>query len=189
MSGVQRRDRSPDDRPPKWQDRHIIFRVYAMMFGRSEDGGVVIRVIGWLSAGLAALVVGIFIGTVTTIGDLLTKSRYLRQAITNLTKEDQIGYAKVLTQWKDDQKGRLITRLLFVETDRNDKSRQVLRKEYEIDGDVVHFDAMVVKFGNRVVTDGTERALYRVQREFVSVWNHAASAICISVESFLGACV
>ncbi|MCD6384964.1 hypothetical protein J7M23_04220 [Candidatus Sumerlaeota bacterium] len=99
-----------------------------------------------------------------TIYDLLRENKALKQAITNLTKETQIGYAKVISQERRD--GRLFTRLLFVETDRDDPTRRILEKEYEIEGDIVYFDALIVKFGDQLVMDGKERALYLWRRVY-----------------------
>ena len=96
------------------------------------------------------------------IFDLLRENQKLRSAISNLTHEDTIGYARVMEQTTRD--GRLRTRLLFVETDRDDPSKQILRREYEIEGDVVHFDALIVKFGSQLVSDGKERAMYLWRR-------------------------
>ncbi len=100
-----------------------------------------------------------------TIYDLLNENKELRKAITNLTNEDQIGYAKVLEQEENDN-GSLTTRLLFVETARNDPSRRILERDYEIEGDMVYFDALIVKFSNKVVMDGTQKALYLWRRVY-----------------------
>lgn len=124
------------------------------------------RLVGW-SVLIAVLVVaGIlglaFLKTATTIQDLLTESKQLRKAIANLTEESQMGSAKVISQTERD--GKRYTRILFVVTDRDDPSRRLLEKEYEIEGDVVHFDALIVRFSNEYVSDGRERALYLWQR-------------------------
>ncbi len=97
-----------------------------------------------------------------TIARLLTENTELKNAITNLRTETQIGYAKVLSQETRD--GRLFTRLLFVETRPHQPLQPVSKKEYEIQGDVVHFDALIVKFDARLVMDGKERALYLWRR-------------------------
>lgn len=99
-----------------------------------------------------------------TIYDLLNENKVLKQALANLTQETQIGYAKVVSQEQRD--GRLFTRLLFVETHRDDPTRRILEKEYEIEGDIVYFDALIVKFSNRLVMDGKERALYLWRRVY-----------------------
>jgi hypothetical protein len=60
----------------------------------------------------------------------------------------------------------MMTRVLFVETARDDPTKEILRREYEIEGDVVHFDALIVKFDNRYVAGGKGRALYLWRRIF-----------------------
>jgi hypothetical protein len=120
----------------------------------------------WLILLLVLVVAGV-IGrwlwlTSRTIFDLLTENRQLKTAISNLTAESQIGLARVIGQERKD--GRLLTRVRFIETARDDPARQILTQEYEIEGDVVHFDALIVKFDNRYVADGKERALYLWRR-------------------------
>ena len=105
-----------------------------------------------------------------TIHDLLGENKQLMKAIGNLTEEDQIGYAKVIDQ-ETRPDGTLLTTLRFVATARNDKTDTVLEREYTIEGDVIHFDALIVKFPSRLVMDGKERSLYlwrRVYGEFMS---------------------
>ena len=97
-----------------------------------------------------------------TIDRLLTENTELKQAITRLTEETQIGYAKVISQ--ERRNGKLFTKLLFVETRPNEPLKSVLKKEYEIEGDIVHFDALIVKFGRQLVMDGQERAMYLWRR-------------------------
>jgi len=97
-----------------------------------------------------------------TIHQLLTENRHLKKAITNLTQEDQIGYAKIVSQQMQD--GQLFTTVKFVETARDDPGKRILEKEYTISGDIVHFDALIVKFDDQMVTDGKSRALYLWRR-------------------------
>ncbi len=104
---------------------------------------------------------GIYRGAMT-LHELLTENKQLKQAIANLTEEDQIGYAKVISQREED--GRLLTTIRFVETARNDKTKVILQKEYTIEGDIVHFDALIVKFEDKMVADGKSRALYLWRR-------------------------
>ncbi len=100
---------------------------------------------------------------VMTIHKLLTENNELKQAITNLTDEDQIGYAKIISQHKDEN-GVLYSTIKFVETARDDNFKKILEKEYTIEGDIIHFDALIVKFGNKMVTDGKAKALYLWRR-------------------------
>jgi hypothetical protein len=99
----------------------------------------------------------IFYGT-KTVHDLLAGNQKLQKAITSLTHEDQIGFAKVLRQ--EERDGTLYTTLRFVETARDDLLRIVVEKEYEIEGDIVHFDALVVTFSDQAVMDGRAKSLY-----------------------------
>ncbi|KPK44029.1 MAG: hypothetical protein AMJ65_04155 [Phycisphaerae bacterium SG8_4] len=117
----------------------------------------------------AALVGAAYLGrtpykAVATIHELLAENKNLKQAITNLTGEDQIGYAKVIDQGFRD--GELFTTIKFVETARGDKLTSILEKQYTISGDVVHFDALIVKFGSKMVTDGRAKALYLWRRVY-----------------------
>jgi len=114
--------------------------------------------VGALFVAAAALIGPGLYRRAMTIHDTLTENKQLKQAITNLTDEDQIGYAKVISQRNEE--GRLRTTIRFVETARDDKTKKILQKEYTVEGDVVHFDALIVTFGDRMVMDGKSRALY-----------------------------
>jgi len=98
------------------------------------------------------------------IEQLLKENKELQTAITNLKTERQIGYAKVISQTSGE--GKVITKLKFVETDRKDMLNRVLEKEYEIEGDVIYFDALVVKFDEQLVMDGKEKAMYLWRRVY-----------------------
>jgi hypothetical protein len=143
-----------------------------MRFSKEKRGGIISRIVAVAVLLVIAPVVYVVWTVFTDITKLLTENKQLRLAITNLTQEDTIGYAKVIWQGeRDGRPGVKFTRLVFVETDRNNKWKEVLRKEYEIEGDVIHFDALIVKFGNKVVMDGKEKALYlwrRVYGEHIS---------------------
>jgi hypothetical protein len=104
-----------------------------------------------------------FSGAVT-IGELLRENRNLKSALVNLTSEDQIGYAKVVRT--EEREGRKFTIVRFVETDRGDKTKVILQKEYAIAGDIVYFDALIVKFDKKLVMDGRGRALYLWRRVY-----------------------
>lgn len=122
-------------------------------------------VITLLMAGTLAVIGGgvyYALNTTQTIFELLGENRHLREAVTNLTHESKIGYAKVLEQ--GEREGRLFTRLLFVVTDPEDPARRVLEREYEIEGDVAFFDALIVKFSPQAVMDGKEHALHLWRR-------------------------
>jgi hypothetical protein len=127
--------------------------------------------------GLLALVAVIFIsGTLfygtKTVHDLLGDNKKLKEAITTLTQEEQIGYAKVVRQETRD--GKLYSTIRFVETVRDNPLETVLQKEYEIEGDIIHFDALIVTFSSQAVIDGKERSLYLWRRVYGD--NQAPSA-------------
>ena len=119
-------------------------------------GGICLVIVAYLGRG--------FYYRAITIHELLTENKHLKQAITNLTYEDQIGYAKVLSQEPND--GKILTTLKFIETARDDKLKTVLEKEYTIEGDIVYFDALIVKFGDKMVMDGKTKALYLWRRVY-----------------------
>ena len=123
----------------------------------------------WGGVSVAAIAIGgilgvAFLKTGLTIQALLTENKELKQAIENLTEEDQIGYAKVMRQATEE--GTLHTTLKFVETARNDPLDIVFENEFTIEGDVVHFDALIVKFTDEFVQDGKGRSLYLWRRVY-----------------------
>ena len=99
-----------------------------------------------------------------TLKELFAENKKLKQAITNLTKEDQIGYAKVVKQ--NIKEGKIFTTLKFVETARDDKNDKILTKKYTIEGDIIHFDALIIKFDNKMVIDREQRSIYLWRRVY-----------------------
>jgi hypothetical protein len=99
-----------------------------------------------------------------TIHELLAENKQLKKAISRLTAEEQIGYAKVVSQ--ETKNGKLFTTVKFVETARDDKLKKILEKDCIIEGDVIHFDALIVRFGDKMVMDGKGRALYLWRRVY-----------------------
>jgi len=117
---------------------------------------------------LIGVAAALFYGT-KTVHDLLGDNKKLKAAITSLTHEDQIGFAKVLRQ--EERDGKLYTTLKFVETARGDMLTKVLEKEYEIEGDVVHFDTLIITFSDQAVMDGKARSLYLWRRIYGEYMN------------------
>ncbi|HBG78274.1 MAG TPA: hypothetical protein DDW84_05425 [Phycisphaerales bacterium] len=107
--------------------------------------------------------IGVYKGG-SALDRLFTENAKLKKAISNLTDAGKIGYAKVISQ-KLDAKGKIIsTELKFIETSRDNELDKVLEKIYTVDGDIVHFDALIVKFGDKVVMDGQKKSLYLWRR-------------------------
>jgi hypothetical protein len=100
----------------------------------------------------------------SAIDNLLTENKKLKQALTNLTDTGKIGYAKVVSQTVDNEGKVSSTQLKFVETARDNELDKILEKNYTIDGDIVHFDALIVKFGDKVVMNGQKKSLYLWRR-------------------------
>jgi hypothetical protein len=117
-----------------------------------------------VTLGVVGMLAYLGLQTTQTIRELLGDNKQLRSAITNLTETRQIGYAKVLGQ--ETREGQLFTKLLFVATEPEDPTRRVIEREYEIEGDVVFFDALIVKFGTELVMDGREKAMYLWRRVY-----------------------
>lgn len=129
--------------------------------------GISGKIIGSLIA-LAALATAAGLGlsfylSSSSIHSLLTENHELNKALSNLTREEQIGFATVVKQQRDSL-GQVTTELKFVQTAAG-KPREIVDEQvFTIVGDVVHFDALIVKFTNQTVRAGEERALYLWRR-------------------------
>ena len=65
---------------------------------------------------------------------------------------------------QETKDGTLFTTIRFVETSRKNKTEKIIEKQYTLEGDIVHFDALIVKFDDQMVLDGKARALYLWRR-------------------------
>jgi hypothetical protein len=118
-----------------------------------------------ICAAILLIAIGIYRGG-TAISELLTENKTLKKALTNLTEENKIGYAKVISQTKDVNGAVISTTLKFVETARDNELNQILQRQYTIEGDIVHFDALIVKFSDKMVMDGKQRSMYLWRRVY-----------------------
>ena len=125
------------------------------------------------AAALLLIAIGVY-KTGSAIEDLLTENKKLKQALTNLTDTGKIGYAKVISQMIDGQGKVILTNLKFVETARDNELDKILEKNYTIEGDIVHFDALIVKFGDRIVMNGQKKSLYLWRRVYGEKMSPAA---------------
>ena len=116
-----------------------------------------------ICAAILLIAIGIYRGG-TALSELLTENKTLKKALTNLTDENKIGYAKVVSQTKDANGTVISTTLKFVETARDNELNQILQRQYTIEGDIVHFDALIVKFSDKMVMDGKQRSMYLWRR-------------------------
>lgn len=125
------------------------------------------RWIGTLMA-LAALVTASILGisfyhSTASIHELLTENHQLNKAVRNLTQEEQIGYATLQSQ-SHNALGELESIVRFVQTAADNPKTVVSEQRFTVRGDIIHFDALIVKFTNEYVKDGSERALYLWRR-------------------------
>ncbi len=130
---------------------------------RNQDG----KILGYaivLTALITASIMGLSMYfSSSTIHDLLTENHELNQAIRNLTDEQQIGYATLQSTTRNEF-GELECVVRFVQTAPGSPKEIVSEQLFTVLGDVVHFDALIVKFSDSYVKDGKGRALYLWRR-------------------------
>ena len=113
--------------------------------------------------GTAAILGLTFYFSSSTIHNLLTENHQLNQAIRNLTDEQQIGFATIQSQ-STNSLGQLESLVRFVQTAPGKPQEVVSEDLFVIQGDIIHFDALIVKFSDDYVKDGKGRALYLWRR-------------------------
>ncbi|MFT4901254.1 MAG: hypothetical protein ACI81V_000523 [Lentimonas sp.] len=125
------------------------------------------KVIGPLIALIALLVAGVlataFYFSSSSIHELLTENKALNSAIANLSAEEQIGYATLISQ-ESDTTGELQSTIRLVQTAAGNPKERVAEQLFTIQGDIIHFDALIVKFDPEYVKQGKGRALYLWRR-------------------------
>lgn len=99
----------------------------------------------------------------SSIHQLLTENKSLNKAISNLTTESQIGYATLQSQARDTE-GKLHSSIRFVQTAADNPQQIVSEQIFTIEGDIAHFDALIVKFSDAYVQSGKGKALYLWRR-------------------------
>lgn len=122
------------------------------------------------ACGAASSVAILFVGVSVLIGaqslnTLLNNNKELRLAVSRLSEEQQIGYAKVIVQTKD-KNGQLWTKLKFVETSPHNTEEIVNEQSYVFVGNVIYFDLLIVRFPKDMIADGKERSLYLWRRVY-----------------------
>jgi hypothetical protein len=118
------------------------------------------------AATLVAAVLGTaFYFSSSTIHSLLTENHALNEAISNLTHEEQIGFATVESR-SVDSLGQTTLTLRFVQTAPGNPREVVDEQLLTVKGNVVHFDALIVKFTEDYVREGEGRALYLWRRVY-----------------------
>jgi len=131
---------------------------------KKAQSGKIIATAVLLAAILTAAILGVsFYFSSSSIHSLLTQNHELSKAIRNLTQEEQIGFATLESQSRDDL-GRVESLVRFVQTAPGKPNEVVSEELFVVKGEVVHFDALIVKFSDEYVKDGKGRALYLWRR-------------------------
>jgi hypothetical protein len=130
----------------------------------NKTEGKTIGILVALTALVTAGILGVsFYHSTASIHELLTENHELNKAVKNLTREEQIGYAVLQSQSRNEL-GELQSVVRFVQTEPGNAKAIVSEQQFTVLGDIVHFDALIVKFTDEYVKDGTERALYLWRR-------------------------
>ena len=117
-----------------------------------------------LAAIATAAILGVtFYFSSSSIHSLLTENHQLNKAIRNLTAEQQIGFATLKSQSRNAL-GEVESLVRFVQTAPGRPDTIVSEELFVVEGDVIHFDALIVKFSDDYVKDGKGRALYLWRR-------------------------
>lgn len=117
-----------------------------------------------LAAIATAAVLGIaFYFSSSSIHSLLTENHELNKAIRNLTDEQQIGFATLKSR-SINEFGQVESLVRFVQTAPGKPNEIVSEELFVVEGEVIHFDALIVKFSDDYVKDGKGRALYLWRR-------------------------
>ncbi|MEO0510268.1 MAG: hypothetical protein AAF065_10470 [Verrucomicrobiota bacterium] len=133
------------------------------MKARNQSGKIIFTVVV-IAALITASILGIsFYFSSSSIHSLLTENHKLNKAIRNLTAEQQIGYASLVSQ-SNDGLGNVQSLVKFVQTAPENPDEIVSEQLFPINGNIVHFDALIVKFSSQYVQDGKGRALYLWRR-------------------------
>lgn len=129
----------------------------------SRSGKIVLTAVMLAGIATAAMLGLAFYFSSSSIHSLLTENHQLNKAIRNLTEEQQIGFATLDSQSRDAF-GQTESLVRFVQTAPGRPDEIVSEKFFVVQGDVIHFDALIVKFSDDYVKDGKGRALYLWRR-------------------------
>lgn len=98
------------------------------------------------------------------IDRLLKENDDLKAAIQNLTSESPIAYAKVIGQ--KEINGDILTSIRFVEVDPKVPEKKILERTFDLKGEEIYFDLLVIKFDDSLIKDGSKKALHLWRRVF-----------------------
>ena len=130
---------------------------------KPQSGKIIVTAVLLAAIATAAILGVSFYFSSSSIHSLLTENHELSKAIRNLTEEAQIGFATLESQSRDDL-GRVESLVRFVQTAPGKPNEVVSEDLFVVEGEVIHFDALIVKFSDDYVKGGKGRALYLWRR-------------------------
>lgn len=133
------------------------------MSKKARSGKIIVAVIVLAAIAVAAVLGLSFYFTSSSIHSLLTENHKLNKAIHNLTEEQQIGFATLKSRSRNEL-GQVESLVRFVQTAPGKPDEVVSEEFFVVEGEVIHFDALIVKFSDDYVKDGQGRALYLWRR-------------------------
>jgi len=137
---------------------------FVILKNNSFRSGKIITTVVVLAAIATAAILGVaFYFSSSSIHSLLTENHKLNKAIRNLTEEQQIGFATLKSRSRNEL-GQVESLVRFVQTAPGKPDEIVSEELFVVEGEVIHFDALIVKFSDDYVKDGKGRALYLWRR-------------------------
>lgn len=129
----------------------------------SRSGKIIVTLVTLTAIATAGVLGVVFYFSSSSIHSLLTENHQLNKAIRNLTEEQQIGYATLESRSRNAL-GQAESLIRFVQTAPGRPNEVVSEEFFVVAGEVIHFDALIVKFSDDYVKDGKGRALYLWRR-------------------------
>lgn len=134
-----------------------------VMSKKARSGKIMVKLLVLAVLATAGILGVAFYFSTSTIHDLLTENHKLNKAIKNLTKEEQIGFVTLKSRSRNEL-GETESLIRFVQTAPGKPDEIVSEELFVVKGEVIHFDALIVKFSDDYVKDGKGRALYLWRR-------------------------
>lgn len=130
---------------------------------KAQSGKIIVTVLSLAAIATAGVLGVAFYFSSSSIHGLLTENHKLNKAIRNLTDEQQIGFATLKSRSRNEL-GQVESLVRFVQTAPGKPDEVVSEELFVVEGEVIHFDALIVKFSDDYVKDGKGRALYLWRR-------------------------
>lgn len=133
------------------------------MSKNARSGKIIVNLVVLAAIVTAAILGAAFYFSTSSIHSLLTENHKLNKAISNLTNEEQIGFVTLKSRNRNEQ-GQVESLIRFVQTAPGKPDEIASEELFVVSGEVIHFDALIVKFSDEYVKDGKGRALYLWRR-------------------------